>query len=78
LLENSLAGLDSVKLMPATSLCVFGILLAACAELFGPAWASRPGSIVDGSLVVPDTAVVLANFVVTLTTRGDVARDWRL
>jgi hypothetical protein len=57
--------------MRATSLCVLGILLAACAELFGPAWLPRIGSIVDGTLVVPDTVAVDATFVVTLHTTGN-------
>ena len=59
-----------MKVIRVAAAVVFAFGLAACAELFGPTWGTRIGSIVDGSIVVPDTAVVGANFVVTLTTRG--------
>lgn len=69
-MENSLAGLDSVKPMRATSLCVLGILLTACAELFGPTWGTRIGSIISGTIVAPDSAAVGADFTVSLKTSG--------
>lgn len=64
-------GLDSMKVTRAAAVCILAFGLAACAELFGPTWAPRIGSIVDGSLVVPDTVAVGAAFVVTLHTTGN-------
>lgn len=60
----------SKKVPRATAVCILGFGLAACVGLFGPRWGSRIGIIVDGSIVVPDTASVGANFVVTFTTSG--------
>jgi hypothetical protein len=70
-LENSLAGQDNVKVTRAAAVCILAFGLAACTELFGPTWASRIGSIVNGTLVVPDTVAAGATFVVTLNTSGN-------
>jgi hypothetical protein len=46
--------------------------LAACAELFGPVWATRLGSIDQtmGHLMVPDTVAAGNAFVVSFQTDG--------
>ena len=58
--------------MRKTAVCIVALGLAACAELFGPVWATRLGSIDQtlGHVTVPDTVATNTNFLVSFTTSG--------